>query len=73
VNAIAKKKLNAMFLGNAKSNFGAVFWLFYGIIRIFWENGGFTYANQLWKIRFLLCEIGPCLFAFVKHLDTYGI
>ncbi len=61
---------NAM---NAKSNFGAIFLLFYGISRIFWENCGFSYANQLWKIRFLLCKIGPSLFAFVKHLDTYGM
>ncbi len=61
-----------MFLANAKSNFGAIFWLFYGIFRIFWKNGGFSYANQLWKIRFLPCEIGLSLFALVKHLDTYG-
>ncbi len=48
--------------------FLAILWNF----RIFWKNSGFSYANQLWKIRFLLYEIGPSLFAFVKHLYTYG-
>jgi hypothetical protein len=61
-----------MFLANAKSNFGAIFWLFYGIFLIFWKSSGFSYANQLWKIGFLLYEMGPCLFTFVKHLDIYG-
>jgi hypothetical protein len=64
--------LYSIFLASAKSNFGAIFWLFYGIFRIFWKNSGFSYTNQLWKIRFLLHEMGPCLFAFVKHLDIYG-
>jgi hypothetical protein len=61
-----------MFFANAKSNFGAIFLLFYGIFRFFWKNSGFSYANQLWKIRILLYEIGSSLFAFVKHLDIYG-
>jgi hypothetical protein len=43
---------------------------FYGMFRIFWNHGDFS--NELWKIRFLLCEMGPCLFAFEKHLYTYG-
>ncbi len=36
-----------MLLVNAKSNFGAIFWLFYRFFRIFWENVGFSYANQV--------------------------
>jgi hypothetical protein len=44
---LQKKKLNAIFLANAKSNFGAIFWLFYGIFRIFWKNIGFPCANEL--------------------------
>ncbi len=39
----------------------------------FLENIGFPYANQLWNISYLLYEMGLSLFAFVKHLYTYGI
>ncbi len=35
-------------------------------------NCGFLYANQLWKISYLLYEMAPSLFAFVKHLYTCG-
>ncbi len=69
----AKKILNAMFLANAKSNFGAIFLILNGIFRIIWKNSCFPYANQLWKISYLLYEMGPSLFAFVKHLYTYGV
>ncbi len=41
--------------------------------KYFGENSGFPYANQLWKISYLLYEMGPSLSAFVKHLDIYGI
>ncbi len=68
VYAIAKK-LNAMFLANAKSDFGAIVWLFYG----FSLKNGFPYANQLWKARKLLYEMEPSLIAFVKHLHTEGM
>ncbi len=47
-----------MFLANAKSNFGAIFLLFYGNFQIFWKKIGFPYANQLWKISYLLYEMG---------------
>ncbi len=30
-------------------------------------------VNQLWKISYLLYEMGLSLFAFVKHLYTCGI
>jgi hypothetical protein len=68
-----RKNIYAMFLANAKSTFGAIFWLFVSVIfRIFWKNSGFPYVNQLWKISYLLYEMGLSLFAFVKHLYTYG-
>jgi hypothetical protein len=38
----------------------------------FGEYIGFSYANQLWKISFLLNEMGTYLFVFVRHLYTYG-
>ncbi len=50
--------------------------LCYGIFLVkksFWKNSGFSYANQLWTISYLLYKMGPCLFAFIKHLYTYGI
>jgi hypothetical protein len=40
--------------------------------KILGGNSGFPYANQLWKIIYLLYEMGPCLFASVKHVYTYG-
>jgi hypothetical protein len=45
VNAIAKKNLNAMFSGNAKSNLGAVF------LAILWN-----FSDFLGKWWFFLCE-----------------
>ncbi len=65
--------INAMFLANAKSDFGAILRLFYGFFRIFWKNSGFSYVNQLWKISDLLYKMRPCLLAFEKHLYIYGI
>jgi hypothetical protein len=62
-----------MFLANAKSNFAAIFWLFYGIFRISGKNGVFPMRIGSEKLRFLLYEFGQCLFAFEKHLYTYSI
>ncbi len=64
--------LYSMFLANAKSNFGAMFWLYF--MEFFGFSGKMVFfPMRISEMRFLLCEIGPCLLAFVKHLYTYGI